>query len=1113
MAETILDLAPDQTPEGVGASAISQPTENQSLAATAKDTLNQSSANSLYDAARDTVTQALPELVRSGSADLQPHRDELLDGVPLHMQDEIMSSLTLAGARARRLRLLEDMEVGSRLAKQSGVASTTVRFATGLIDLDLPLMVATGGTLAAAKTAANTARLTRMLGGSTATARVMGDVSVGVTGGALSGAIVGGSDALVRDDRNADGMIAAVLMSAAAGGVLSPVVGKVLPDQHLWTRAAAEQEQQAIRRLSDDMHRQAADPASGYNNNRTAFDEADLSTVDMSIGAAQRLDENGQPVEIARESQIKGVLHPEDVDGVTPGLSRVQEMSERMANWRHDYRFDDLYREDTMNPWVRVLTGADTTTVRIPGTEMDVPVGQIAGKVFTFGQRDFTAMVHSRAPSANFVAAEILESASGLTRNGTSAAVLKEMFHGSSMVHSARILTDTRAAFFRNNGIKPYDVRGNAQFSRAVRLEMHDIYNGKKTIDESEFKDLIGGLDRTHKELLEHMQGRTPDQAVRGARDIQSRSGWFRYDWEPQNFLNAIKAGGREAVQRAFRDGYMRGSGFDKELAQEIANATVKRMEERGVGVGAADARILDIDNRTSIEALLRDTGMPEAKVQTLVSRMTAHAEERGKMGALKNRNEVDLHTPIAGTEMRLVDLMTDDLERSVQEYAGNAAGAAALANKGIRDRAELDTLRDTILMEQRELGELGLDNKAIDAIFSQFGGGAHKGYMFGTVNEGVNPVTSMMMKATRASLLQRLGLTQLMDTANIVVANGLAKGMEPIMNRITGNMSKQEMQNFVDELGTINVIVGQDHNIFRPHLSIDEVKMRKDGAFHMAQAGLNTVEKATNYASGQVAVMRMQQTYAAAATASRVLGGIRDGSISSRQLRDMGLREESIAEIDGLLRDGVIDLTGTLPKLDSSKWSPELREEFGASMVRSVNQQVQKGMIGETSVWMNSDIGKLLSALKTFGMIATQKQLARNLMIGGGTHTLQAAMWQMGMAYAVLSASQAIQGSQMSATDRARLAVAYSPVTGIAPMVIDPITTLLGMDDLNLSPYGRYSSLASSPVFETVEKLTKAPGAIGDIVSGSADYDDTVNARAMFFMNWYGMKRIFDAM
>lgn len=1152
-----LEGVPLSAPEGAGRAAQREAEKAAQLPLWQRGdsvgtlTIRQSVLNSAIEYLQ-TTPQAVEELLTSGTAELEPHREELTKDIPLHLHDNVMGSMTYAGALARRERILQDQKEQAQLAQQVGISRTAVQLAAGLLDADLPLIFASGGTIAAARTAAAAARTSRALTGSTALARVAGDAAVGVSGGALSGAVVGGIGNIVRDDYDISGMFQMIVAGAATGGMLNPAIGTAGLDRQVWGEAARMEMSDALRKFETDLQRDLMDPDSAINRHT-----APLSEVDQASGPASR-----GPVVIEGDDLAAGSVGARNLGSAPRALDVDQELTNLAANraaepgstqlpvhpwvqdladagatervirrsvanreWAVDYDYNRLYQEDTMNPWVRTLVGGMDYEVTIPFTNKTVNLGQIAGTVFTLGQRDFTLLVRSGSPGANFVAAEILESASGLVRRGSSAAVLKEMYHSSAMVHSAAALVDHRAAYFRQKGLTPWRVESHRQFSRDLRLAMHDYYMTGRV--DPEFRDLIDSIDKTHREILDRMKGIEEARSVRGARDIDHRPGYFRYDWEPRNFLRVRQQVGEDAMIRAFRDGYMSGSGLDADLATRLAKAIVRRFSDRGLGVGAADSRLLDIDSRSGIEAVLEQSDLSRADIDSIMRRLDVNTQERATKGYLRRRTDVDMRTPIPGTNLTLVDLLSDDFERSLHQYVGDAAGAAALANKGIRDKADLEALKDSIMLEQSALREQGLERGQLDAIFSQFTGGAHKGFIMGRETSGVSPLTSMLTKATRASLLQRAGLTQLMDTANLFVANGVQRSMEPVMSRLgwnrPGAMSRAEFQNLYDELQSLGVIVGQDHMLFRPHLSIDETELANDVYMQVAQTALNSVERATNYASGQIHVTAAQQMVSAAAVTTNVMRSLagQETNLTNRMLRDIGLEPKEISDLVDLIRSGVIEVNGGSVKLNSSQWAAHMGEqqaadlanEFGAAIFRAVHQQVQRGLIGETSVWMNSDIGKLLTALKTFSLTAVQKQTARNLMIGGRPYIMRAATWQTGFAYAVLTLSQTVQGQDMSAMDRARLAVAYSATLGVVPMVTDPLTSMLGFDDLNFSPYGRYASYIDTPVFEQTKKLMQSPGAIAGMLSGDGDYNDMQNARAMFFMNWYGMKQVWEAM
>ena len=179
---------PKRFPEGSGLVAEQEREDaaQMQLKQVLLDTLDQSEVNSAIEYFSATP-DAVSELFTTGIAELEPHRTELTQGIPLHLHDNIMGSLTLSAAQARAERIREDQQVQARLAQQVGISRWAVQLAGGLLDADLPLMFASGGTLAAGRTALTVARTTRALTGSTALGRVTGDFAVGLSGARRDG--------------------------------------------------------------------------------------------------------------------------------------------------------------------------------------------------------------------------------------------------------------------------------------------------------------------------------------------------------------------------------------------------------------------------------------------------------------------------------------------------------------------------------------------------------------------------------------------------------------------------------------------------------------------------------------------------------------------------------------------------------------------------------------------------------------------------------------------------------------------------------------------------------------------------------------------------------------
>jgi hypothetical protein len=179
--------------------------------------------------------------------------------------------------------------------------------------------------------------------------------------------------------------------------------------------------------------------------------------------------------------------------------------------------------------------------------------------------------------------------------------------------------------------------------------------------------------------------------------------------------------------------------------------------------------------------------------------------------------------------------------------------------------------------------------------------------------------------------------------------------------------------------------------------------------------------------------------------------------------------------------------------------WDQQLATDFAAALNRSVNQQVQKALAGETSRWMHTVWGGALTHLQTFPILAIQKQFFRNAQSRDGQAVITA-LAAYGSAYTALSLRDAITGTDRDATERAKTAFGYSNLTGWMPMYSDPVMSILGLEDMRFNTFGPYAKPMSVPIIDTMNNLYRAPGAIKDVIAGENNFSDNQAVRAIPF-------------
>ena len=530
---------------------------------------------------------------------------------------------------------------------------------------------------------------------------------------------------------------------------------------------------------------------------------------------------------------------------------------------------------------------------------------------------------------------------------------------------------------------------------------------------------------------------------------------------------------------------------------------------------------LFSADGRTFLEESLRNTGLKAKEIDGMMRKFDSDMADRGKLNTMKQRNELDFSTRITlkdGREIQLVDLMDDDLPTIFNRYSRQMAGAAALARKGIKSKAERSELIEAMQAEQRALGEEVVDGDLIRAMLSEFDGGPQHGYAFGQTNEGIGAIAEVKGLASLSALTFN-GFAQIAETGVGIAAVGLkgwyARGIGPIID----NAIKTKNKRVLDELAFLTGRIGADHLVFRPHLTVDdsmEYGVRKGviaDVHRNARKWIGEGNRIQAYTSLLNIVRGKQQEIAVLGMADRVMNTIKALNADSfeeggRMFRDLGLNRDHFDQLSELINDGTIkfdSMTSALgthefvDRLNMHLWDEQLAEDFAAALSRSQAQVVQRTMAGESDRWMHTQAGAAITHLQTFPILAVQKSFMRNMLSKDGEAAAIAA-WGIGTAYAALAIRDAVTGRERDATDRARAAFGYSNLTGWIPMYSDPLMDMFGMGDMRINSFGPYSKPLSVPMVDIMNNMYRAPGAALRVVTGSESKADLSTARALPF-------------
>ena len=477
---------------------------------------------------------------------------------------------------------------------------------------------------------------------------------------------------------------------------------------------------------------------------------------------------------------------------------------------------------------------------------------------------------------------------------------------------------------------------------------------------------------------------------------------------------------------------------------------------------------------------------------------------------------------------------MSNNLEVDARRHARLAAGSSALAKFGIRSRADRTALLTAMMKDQARLGITKshpdyIPRVQMEAMFTAFDGGAQKGVWGDGQLQEQGAAVAQMKRMVNLAWLDKLGLTQLGESGAIIAQHGLASFMERGLAPMFNKLARENQDRLLEELSFLSGDIGFDHEIFTPHIDLDEMSGAvQDKMFRGLQKHSQNLSNIQAFLSGFNHIRAFQQKTAAAGAADNIFRTLNKsldhwrefGELNmtkkeaARFLDDYNYRHDDVDSLMKLIDNGTVTFRTNgkhtfVDRLNVSKWDPDTADAFGANIISSVNQTTQKAVAGEQDPFMFTKGGAIMTHLKTFPMLALQKQTIRHFKHMDGK-ALAAAMYGLSTA-GLISMVKALQdGKEMSAMDHAGRAIAYSNTTGFLFMATDPIGTMLGIDEMRYNKYADQSSFVP-PVFSYGDDLIRLPGALAKGAIGKADYKDKAAIRTAPFTGLVGVSRLVD--
>ena len=1040
--------------------------------------------------------------------------DALTKDVPREYWDDIMQQDTLAGAHITKKNIEDELRRYGRMGLDKGSVAA-MGFIGSFLDIDAPLVLASGGLVGGAKVSGKLAYAARRAGLREATALRVGGLGAGFSGGAQVGALLGAGEALNSDVSTWIDGVAVALTSAVMGagsGVIAPEAMaplKSLRENTIKGIAAGDDYYHApsMANISDEVPASRVMPQVGEQPAVATPEAGEVLTDGVDVPEYF----GPQAKDLSAKAGPTASVFPALKDPVRP----MSDASKRHIQSSRDY----LWHTDF--------------DVKIKAALNDALVRLSTSRIFQLGTGDVTQLWKSKSSVANRIAATIFEIPGGQVRGEVAnAAMLSDMYTKRAMRH-VQDIPSIMHKWAAQNGKHLFIIPGTSKrvgvnregqrvFMREVMLDMNNASMGRPRSQDVHVRTAADQYGAGTREAIPIMQGRPGEIPLEGSQILTPESHFMPYRANGAKLAKLLQDGTltKKDLIAAYRDSYLSAGTFtDKDLATTVAKAYVDRFLARGTQLDDQMIGLFSQDGREFLQQALRASKVSQKAIDGIMRKFDGDMTERGKLSTLKNRNDLDLDTPLGNTGLKIVDVMDGDFDAVYTKYIRQIAGNSALARHGITSRAMRKEMIEAMEAEQRALGETPIDPQMVDAMLSEFDGGPQIGYdSISGQNKGIGAMADLK-SFTSLALLSLNGLTQIAETGLQVVAVGAKNWYGRGPGRMFSAQLKRSNKAALDEVAYLMGNIGQDHHALRLHLNLDEAYEYSVGdsvAKSMAARGremLNTANMVQGYTSLMNHVRQYQQEVAALGMMDKVARLIKDGRMDmfeagGRINRDLALTDDHYAAIKQLIDNGTIvfktektvlgDMT-YVDRLNIHQWDQTLAQDFAAALNRSVNQQVQRAMAGESSRWMHTTWGSAVTHLQTFPILSVQKQFFRNALSRDGQAVITA-LAAYGTAYMAMSLRDLVTGAERSNEDRAKMAFGYSSMTGWMPLYSDPLMSLLGLEDYRVNTFGPYARPMSVPMVDTFNNIYRAPGAIKDALVGEEDWTDRQALRAIPF-------------
>lgn len=508
------------------------------------------------------------------------------------------------------------------------------------------------------------------------------------------------------------------------------------------------------------------------------------------------------------------------------------------------------------------------------------------------------------------------------------------------------------------------------------------------------------GANRQYNEALKLLKV----HGVQGFEDVKSGN-YIQRILNAQGVDDAVALHGRDEVIRLLARSYETGDWkLTPETAKDLARTRIDTSRDTTLSTILEDKTVRNqrIDER--LEEELTAAGVEDDIIQQIINQrelddIAENISNRARFGTGMNAR-IEIETS-KGT-LSMVDILETNVPQLMDDYAREAAGMSAFAQKGFKNPHQFRLMIDKA---EKNISDAGSMPKAArieqaqilrDGITMIMGRSIDK-EPSGNIAKNLRRVREW----TANTMLAQVGFAQVPELGRAFAEFGVWNTLSQIP--ATAIFRRRGARVDGTEAGSLKYPLAREAEEDLYHAYVGEeswetpVNMRAEefgelagnNWFGKAIDNINaTGAKINNVLSGFQAVQGGINKVVQSAISNKMVrmaeGKLgRKNMFTKQTLNDMGWTDEFVDDLMKYIKDNPMhaEYNGKKIRLMNIKnMSHDMRHTYRIGTQRLGARMSQRSYIGETSQWMNTAMGKIITQFRSFSIVSLEKQLLHDI-------------------------------------------------------------------------------------------------------------------------------------